>query len=85
MNVVDPLCAQPGVDDEEIRQLVEDKVDAFWKAVEGDANKRGQVRPTIHLSPSSAVPFYSQRAPALSPLALYSLSRGGGGLCGCGC
>ena len=37
-------CAQPGVDDEEIKQLVEDKVDAFWKGVEGDANKRGQVR-----------------------------------------
>ena len=40
-------CAQPGVDDEEIKQLVEDKVDAFWKGVEGDANKRGQVRLTV--------------------------------------
>ena len=39
--------AQPGVDDEEIKQLVEDKVDAFWKGVEGDANKRGQVRLTV--------------------------------------
>ena len=38
-------CAQPGVDDPEITQLVEEKVDAFWKGVEGDANKRGQVRP----------------------------------------
>ena len=38
-------CAQPGVDDQEISQLVEEKVDAFWKGVEGDANKRGQVRP----------------------------------------
>ena len=37
-------CAQPGVDDQEISQLVEEKVDAFWKGVEGDANKRGQVR-----------------------------------------
>ena len=36
--------AQPGVDDDEIKQLVEDKVDAFWRGVEGDANKRGQVR-----------------------------------------
>ncbi|RPD54505.1 DUF1649-domain-containing protein [Lentinus tigrinus ALCF2SS1-7] len=33
----------PGVDDEEIKQLVEDKVDAFWKGIEGDANKRGQI------------------------------------------
>ncbi|RDX44279.1 hypothetical protein OH76DRAFT_1458057 [Lentinus brumalis] len=33
----------PGVDDEEIRQLVEDKVDAFWKGIEGDASKRGQI------------------------------------------
>ena len=36
--------AQPGVDDKEITQLVEEKVDAFWRGVEGGANKRGQVR-----------------------------------------
>ncbi|TFK78274.1 hypothetical protein K466DRAFT_507538, partial [Polyporus arcularius HHB13444] len=34
---------QPGVDDEEITQLVEDKVDAFWRGIEGDASKRGQI------------------------------------------
>ncbi|KAI0714569.1 autophagy-related protein [Earliella scabrosa] len=37
----------PGVDDEEMRLLVEEKVDAFWKAVEGDANKRGQILVTF--------------------------------------
>ena len=37
--------AQPGVDDEGITKTVEEKVDAFWKGVEGGANKRGEVRP----------------------------------------
>ncbi|KAI1786830.1 autophagy-related protein [Ganoderma leucocontextum] len=37
----------PGVDDQEITQLVEEKVDAFWKGVEGDANKRGQILVTF--------------------------------------
>lgn len=32
------------MDDQEITHLVDDKVDAFWRGVEGDANKRGQVR-----------------------------------------
>ncbi|KAI9069687.1 DUF1649-domain-containing protein [Trametes sanguinea] len=32
----------PGVDDDEITQQVEEKVDAFWRGVEGGANKRGQ-------------------------------------------
>ncbi|CCM03816.1 uncharacterized protein FIBRA_05965 [Fibroporia radiculosa] len=31
----------PGVDDVEMKQLVDEKVDAFWKGVEG-GNKRGQ-------------------------------------------
>lgn len=37
------IFSQPGVDDADMTQLVEDKVDAFWKAVEGGASKRGQV------------------------------------------
>ncbi|KAI0756067.1 autophagy-related protein [Daedaleopsis nitida] len=37
----------PGVDEDEIKHLVEEKVDAFWKAVEGDANKRGQISVTF--------------------------------------
>ncbi|KAG5636259.1 hypothetical protein H0H81_008615 [Sphagnurus paluster] len=32
----------PGVSDPEMEQLVNDKVDAFWKGIEGGANKRGQ-------------------------------------------
>lgn len=31
------------MDDPEIKQLVNEKVDAFWRGVEGGANKRGQV------------------------------------------
>ncbi|KAI0779051.1 DUF1649-domain-containing protein [Trametes elegans] len=37
----------PGVDDEETAQLVEDKVGAFWRGVEGGANKRGQILVTF--------------------------------------
>ncbi|KAH9942969.1 autophagy-related protein [Amylocystis lapponica] len=37
----------PGVDDEEMKQLVEDKVEAFWKGVEGGVNKRGQITLTF--------------------------------------
>lgn len=29
--------------DPDTEQIVNDKVDAFWKGIEGDANKRGQV------------------------------------------
>ena len=43
--------AQPGVEDESIKQLVDEKVNAFWKGVEGDANKRGQVRSPPLLRP----------------------------------
>ena len=35
---------QPGVDDPEIRKLVDSKVEAFWKSVEGGYNKSGKVR-----------------------------------------
>jgi hypothetical protein len=35
---------QPGVSDAGMEQLVDEKVEAFWKGIEGDANKRGQVR-----------------------------------------
>lgn len=34
---------QPGVDDPEIKQLVDSRVDAFWKVMEGGVHKRGQV------------------------------------------
>jgi autophagy-related protein 101 len=33
----------PGVADPETESLVNEKVDAFWKAIEGGADKRGQV------------------------------------------
>jgi len=33
----------PGVADEGMEQLINDKVDAFWKGIEGGANKRGQI------------------------------------------
>lgn len=40
-----PCCfhRQPRVDDAEIKQLVEEKVELFWKGIESGANKRGQV------------------------------------------
>jgi hypothetical protein len=34
---------QPAVSDQETEQLVEEKVDAFWKGIEGGFSKRGQV------------------------------------------
>ncbi|KAH9914903.1 autophagy-related protein [Epithele typhae] len=37
----------PGVDDDGMRQRIEDTVGAFWKGVEGDANKRGQIMVTF--------------------------------------
>ncbi|KAL6304037.1 autophagy-related protein [Sparassis latifolia] len=33
----------PGVDDPDMKELVENKVEAFWKGIEGVANKRGQI------------------------------------------
>ncbi|KII87805.1 hypothetical protein PLICRDRAFT_54849 [Plicaturopsis crispa FD-325 SS-3] len=33
----------PGVDDPEMEQLVNEKVNVFWKGIEGGANKRGQI------------------------------------------
>ncbi|KAJ3816815.1 autophagy-related protein [Lentinula raphanica] len=33
----------PGVSDPEMEQLVEDKVDLFWKGIEGGMSKRGQI------------------------------------------
>ncbi|TFK35453.1 autophagy-related protein [Crucibulum laeve] len=33
----------PGVADPEMEQLVNEKVDAFWKGIEGGVNKRGQI------------------------------------------
>lgn len=34
---------QPAVDDQEVDQLVQQRVDTFWKAIEGGMSKRGQV------------------------------------------
>jgi len=33
----------PGVVDSEMEQLVAERVDIFWKGIEGGANKRGQI------------------------------------------
>jgi len=33
----------PGVADEGMEQLVDEKVEAFWKGIEGGVNKRGQI------------------------------------------
>jgi len=33
----------PGVADPEIERLINDRVHAFWKAIEGGSSKRGQV------------------------------------------
>ncbi|KAL4062308.1 autophagy-related protein, partial [Scleroderma yunnanense] len=37
----------PSVSDPEMEQLVNDKVDTFWKGVENGTNKRGQVLVTF--------------------------------------
>ncbi|CAL1708419.1 unnamed protein product [Somion occarium] len=37
----------PGVDDPEIKQLIQDKVDAFWKAVDLRADKKGEITVTF--------------------------------------
>ena len=38
---------KPGVSDRETEYLVNEKVDAFWRGIEGGANKRGTV--SVHL------------------------------------
>ena len=38
-----PWTTQPGVADPEMKQLVNKKVDVFWKGIESGSNKRGQV------------------------------------------
>jgi hypothetical protein len=37
----------PGVADPQTEQLINDKVDVFWKGIEGGFNKRGQIIVTI--------------------------------------
>ncbi|KAF8963812.1 autophagy-related protein [Flammula alnicola] len=37
----------PGVSDPETERLVNEKVDAFWRGIEGGASKRGQIIVTI--------------------------------------
>ncbi|KAF8645058.1 hypothetical protein AX16_008116 [Volvariella volvacea WC 439] len=34
---------KPGVSDPEIEQVINEKVDAFWRALEGGTDKRGQI------------------------------------------
>ena len=34
---------KPGVADDEMEQLVAERVDTFWKGIESGASKRGQV------------------------------------------
>lgn len=35
--------SKPGVSDPEMEQLINEKVDTFWRGVEGGVSKRGQV------------------------------------------
>jgi autophagy-related protein 101 len=41
----------PGVDDVQMDRLVNEKVGAFWRAIEDSADKRGQVREPRALLP----------------------------------
>jgi hypothetical protein len=45
------MLRQPGVSDVEMEQLVNEKVDIFWRGIEGGANKRGQVGQVVLQSP----------------------------------
>ena len=40
---------QPAVSDRETEQLVEEKVETFWKGIEGGFSKRGQASERILL------------------------------------
>jgi autophagy-related protein 101 len=37
-----------------MEQLVNEKVDMFWRGIEGGANKRGQVGQVVHPSPMTS-------------------------------
>lgn len=39
----DTFGSKPGVSDPEMEQLINEKVDTFWRGVEGGVSKRGQV------------------------------------------
>ncbi|KAG6909392.1 hypothetical protein DXG01_000692 [Tephrocybe rancida] len=41
------MANQPGVSDAETEQLINDKVDAFWKGIEGGTGRRGQIKVTF--------------------------------------
>jgi autophagy-related protein 101 len=61
----------PGVADPETELLINEKVHAFWKAIEGGASKRGQVRTSdvdpldlsllLHYPPQITVTFSEKR------------------------
>lgn len=38
------LLLKPGVDDPGMEHLIQDKVDTFWRAIQTDTDRRGQVR-----------------------------------------
>ncbi|KAG6377992.1 hypothetical protein JVT61DRAFT_14789 [Boletus reticuloceps] len=53
------MATQPGVADPEMEQLVNEKVDVFWKGIESGSSKRGQV---LHrLFSSTICSFIDQR------------------------
>ncbi|KAG6889159.1 hypothetical protein C0995_003337 [Termitomyces sp. Mi166 len=39
--------SQPGISDAGMEQLVNDKVDAFWRGIEGGTSRRGQIKVTF--------------------------------------
>jgi len=49
----------PGVADPDTEQLVNDKVDAFWKGIEGGASKRGQIIITMSERKTKKSWFYT--------------------------
>jgi len=49
----------PGVADPDTEQLVNDKVDAFWKGIEGGASKRGQIIVTMSEKKTKKSWFYT--------------------------
>ncbi|KAF8162665.1 autophagy-related protein [Crassisporium funariophilum] len=49
----------PGISDPETEQLVHEKVDTFWKGIEGGVSKRGQIIVTISEKKTKKTWFYT--------------------------
>ena len=49
------VTTQPGVADPEMEQLVNEKVDVFWKGIESGSSKRGQVPSLVSCPPATRV------------------------------